>query len=146
MRKNFKFYVLKQFVQRISYTTVKNYIQDLMEHFGERSSGLSRSLSDDYQQCLEENQDGCGSPCLTPCIPFLDPAPCLRPWNFKAVMDCMFCKLSPELKDFAEAFCKTENMGSCQDNRLLAKNFVAKLSYQAETVVQNVSYETIIEG
>ena len=139
-----------------------------MENFGRKYSNFPRSLSNDYQHCLESNQ-GCNTcrptfpleppgcnfcvplPSNDCCSPCLDDKPCLRPWNFQAVMDCMFCKLGPDLIDFAEAFCKTTEMGNC--NSFAEKSFSrwtekmdTVVSYKSTDASKNITYETTVYG
>ena len=66
-----------------------------------------RSITDTFQQCKEKS---CRLPNLPTCLPA----------NFMEILTCAYCEVDqPELKDFANAFCKVDLNQNCDTSKLL---------------------------
>ena len=119
-----------------------------MRNFGKQSSYIPRSLSSDFEECTQSNNQM--PPDCKRCLPCSANSLCLRAWNFDAVMDCMFCKLGPDLQGFARDFCKNTEMGNCDSNAEKRTNmwidkFDTIVSKESETSV-DVTYQTTVNG
>ena len=65
-----------------------------------------RSITDTFQQCKKDN---CVAPNLPTCLPN----------NFMEILSCTYCGLDePELKDFANAFCRVDLNENCETKKL----------------------------
>ena len=61
-------------------------------------------------------------------------------------MSCIFCKLDPDVQDFAEALCQTTDLGSCPvDMKIEKEEFNTRMSFKSEANSVNVTFDTIIQ-